>query len=316
MHLPLVVIVTLQPAAEPPAMRAARAAGAVVALVRIEPGRDGISEQETVWGVEVRAPNVGYGLAADLGVAAATGCGVQRPWILVLNDDVSFPTGGAALQELVTHPRLSPAVVALSLQPRGVARPPRVAYPGVRTHLRDLLLPAHIARRAGAAGVHAPGFAVLVRWEAFVDVGGFDPRFFLYYEEVDLYRRLEAAGGKVIEVTAPLVHVGGGSTERAYEIGLRRELGRSHGELVRTSMVRGSVLTVLRLLVLVRRSATALLRGEPRRVVHAFAEARGLIEGLTGQAEALTHPPLLALARPERQRVHAAAFPRGGSVGR
>lgn len=44
------------------------------------------------------------------------------------------------------------------------------------------------------------GFCMLVRGEAFRAVGGFDPAFFMYFEDVDICRRLRAAGWAVASV--------------------------------------------------------------------------------------------------------------------
>jgi hypothetical protein len=59
-----------------------------------------------------------------------------------------------------------------------------------------------------------PGAFTIIRREALADTGGFDERFFLYYEEVDLCRRAIAAGHEVwyrpeIDVT----HIGGASSK-------------------------------------------------------------------------------------------------------
>jgi GT2 family glycosyltransferase len=48
---------------------------------------------------------------------------------------------------------------------------------------------------------------MLVRAEAYRAVGGFDPDFFLYFEDVDLCKRLRAAGWGVASVgTSSAVH--------------------------------------------------------------------------------------------------------------
>ncbi|MEV4197503.1 glycosyltransferase family 2 protein [Micromonospora globbae] len=44
------------------------------------------------------------------------------------------------------------------------------------------------------------GFCMLVRGDAFRAVNGFDPSFFLYFEDVDLCKRLRAAGWRVVSV--------------------------------------------------------------------------------------------------------------------
>lgn len=59
------------------------------------------------------------------------------------------------------------------------------------------------------------GCAIAISARAFRDVGGFDPRYFLYYEEVDLCFRLQRAGYDVIyEPNATLIHHGGAVTQQ------------------------------------------------------------------------------------------------------
>lgn len=42
-----------------------------------------------------------------------------------------------------------------------------------------------------------PGAALALRWQAFHGIGGFDPRFFMYHEDLDLCLRLRRAGWKL-----------------------------------------------------------------------------------------------------------------------
>lgn len=59
-----------------------------------------------------------------------------------------------------------------------------------------------------------PGCYYLVRREAIDEVGLFDPRFFLYYEEVDHCRAVKAAGWKVVFFPhTTVVHIGGESAK-------------------------------------------------------------------------------------------------------
>jgi GT2 family glycosyltransferase len=51
------------------------------------------------------------------------------------------------------------------------------------------------------------GMFIVFRSDAFRSVGGFDERYFLYYEDVDICRRLGAAGASVIyEPGAEVIH--------------------------------------------------------------------------------------------------------------
>jgi hypothetical protein len=56
------------------------------------------------------------------------------------------------------------------------------------------------------------GACMLVRREAYQDVGGFDERFFMYSEEADLQRRMKHAGWEIVFVPeARVKHLGGAS---------------------------------------------------------------------------------------------------------
>ena len=64
------------------------------------------------------------------------------------------------------------------------------------------------------AGRHRRGIALAIRKKAFDDVGGFDPRYFLYFEEYDLCRRLLSAGWHTYCCgDATVVHLGQESTD-------------------------------------------------------------------------------------------------------
>jgi len=64
-----------------------------------------------------------------------------------------------------------------------------------------------------------PGCYYLVRKKVIDQVGLFDPRFFLYYEEVDHCKRVKAAGWKVVFYPhTTVVHIGGESAKSDAEI--------------------------------------------------------------------------------------------------
>lgn len=59
------------------------------------------------------------------------------------------------------------------------------------------------------------GCAMLLRRAVFHDIGGFDERFFVYYEDIDLCIRARAAGYRVaLASTAHVWHEGAGSTQQ------------------------------------------------------------------------------------------------------
>jgi N-acetylglucosaminyl-diphospho-decaprenol L-rhamnosyltransferase len=64
-----------------------------------------------------------------------------------------------------------------------------------------------------------PGCYYLIRREVIDQVGLFDPRYFLYYEEVDHCRRVKQAGWKVVYYPhTTVVHIGGESAKSVAEL--------------------------------------------------------------------------------------------------
>jgi GT2 family glycosyltransferase len=62
---------------------------------------------------------------------------------------------------------------------------------------------------------HPLGAALMMRVETLAEVGGFDERFFMYCEEIDLCRRVKAAGWEIYAVPqAEIVHLVGQSTRQ------------------------------------------------------------------------------------------------------
>ncbi len=60
--------------------------------------------------------------------------------------------------------------------------------------LRPARFPSWQRRRRPQAGAWAPGSFCAVRRSAWDAVGGFDDRFFLYYEDVDLFQEADRSG--------------------------------------------------------------------------------------------------------------------------
>ncbi|NDY91092.1 glycosyltransferase family 2 protein [Ideonella livida] len=127
-----------------------------------------------------------------------------------------------------------------------------------------------------------PGCFYLIRREVLRQVGLFDPRFFLYYEEVDHCRRVRQAGWRVHYLAeVAVVHLGGESAKSDGEItsagrqSRRLQLEsallyyRKHGGL--TTVLGWSLLQVLWLVLV---GAGALIRGRWSRASAAGAEWR------------------------------------------
>jgi hypothetical protein len=59
------------------------------------------------------------------------------------------------------------------------------------------------------------GAALLVRRSVFEEAGGFDPNFFLWFEETDLLKRIKEKGYKIVyHPEASVIHLTGQSTKQ------------------------------------------------------------------------------------------------------
>jgi N-acetylglucosaminyl-diphospho-decaprenol L-rhamnosyltransferase len=108
------------------------------------------------------------------------------------------------------------------------------------------------------------GCCMLLRREAIASVGGLDEGFFLYSEEVDLFKRLATAGWRAgFETRATARHIGYQSadrdaTERIRAVSRVRYVRKHHGRLVAALEASGVALGALvRAVVWIRRPARA-----------------------------------------------------------
>ncbi|SDX87325.1 N-acetylglucosaminyl-diphospho-decaprenol L-rhamnosyltransferase [Saccharopolyspora shandongensis] len=171
--------------------------------------------------------NLGYGGAANRGVAEL---GDEFGWVVVANPDLEWQPG--SLDELLD---------AAKRWPRGGSFGPLIKEPTGEVYPSARLLPS-IGRGAGHAvfakiwpknpwsrAYHQSettiterpagwlsGSCLLLRREAFDSIDGFDPRYFMYFEDVDLGDRLGKKGWLNVYVpSAEIMHIGGHSTAGA-----------------------------------------------------------------------------------------------------
>jgi N-acetylglucosaminyl-diphospho-decaprenol L-rhamnosyltransferase len=185
--------------------------------------------------------NLGFGAAANFALRRGS-----APLVCVSNSDVvAEPTAAAEL-----------ARVALATADAGMVGP---AFAGGTQHYHSVL-PGPIALLArsfvGSAGVRplpspAPGDVAEVgqvsgacfamRREVWEEVGSFDERYFLWYEDVDLAKRLHDSGRRNLVVgSATVRHPGAASfaqidprTTQAIRLAsLRRYIEKHHSELM------------------------------------------------------------------------------------
>lgn len=170
------------------------------------------------------ASNRGFAAACNQGASVG-----QAPYLLFLNPDVRVDreTLARALHYM-NDTRLSrTGVIGVRLldrsgrTARACARRPTAAALLHRTLFLDRLAPRlfsthfliewdHLDTRPVA---QVMGAFLMIRRDLFVAVGGFDERFFVYYEDLDLCLRVADSGYQVVHVAqATAVHDGGGTT--------------------------------------------------------------------------------------------------------
>ncbi len=175
--------------------------------------------------------NLGFAAGVNLGISGRSPVGTD---VLLLNPDAAItPDGVAALQEcLLADDRL--AAVAPPQRDPSTGRTARVGWP----------FPSPIGAWVEAIGLgglrrrtdYLIGSVLLIRGEAFADVGPFDDRFFLYAEEADWQRRATDRGWTVALCPgASATHVGSGTggdqagREAHFHASHERYLRKHHG---------------------------------------------------------------------------------------
>ena len=174
--------------------------------------------------------NVGFGRGVNQGLARA-----RAPFVLIMNPDCRLQPGAVSTleEELRRQPRCAiagPRILDPDGSVQGSARGDPDMFTGFfgrSAALRRLLPWLPVARRnvvdpsvpAGApsrAVDWLSGACVLARRDALAEAGGFDERYFLYWEDADLCRRLRARGYEVRYVpAASAVHRVGHSSRTA-----------------------------------------------------------------------------------------------------
>jgi N-acetylglucosaminyl-diphospho-decaprenol L-rhamnosyltransferase len=190
---------------------------------------DGTVEAIADLGVRVigRDTNDGFAIGCNAGWRSGV-----APFVLFVNPDVTIARD--AIDALVAVLEESPAIGAVG--PRIVGSNGELEYsqrrfPRLRSTFAQALMLHRVLPKAGWTDdvVRDPalyehpgppdwisGACLMTRREVLVTVGGFDERFFMYREDVDLCRRVRACGYEIrFEPSATCVHAGGASAPRA-----------------------------------------------------------------------------------------------------
>lgn len=204
-----------------------------------------LAEQQTGWRVEVivvddcsprpfpetsnarlikRPSNGGFGAAVNSGAAIAAG-----PWLVIANSDVRMEPDFIDRLMEASLPLMPALVGPCSHRIDGTVEPTARRFPSVLEVVLSTAYPLQryadrrwFLRMTGRildngqdprAVDWVQGSLMLLPLAVFREVGGFDERYVMYYEEVDLQRRLQEAGIKRwLLPQVAVTHIGGAST--------------------------------------------------------------------------------------------------------
>ena len=162
--------------------------------------------------------NIGYGRCCNLGV-----CGARGEYVMILNPDTELRPGviRAMVGALAGIPNAG-LVGARLIDPDGAFQTSSThPLPGPLNTLFDCAMTRRaLWRLSGRSGKRSPfsvqavsGACMVVRMSLYRRLGGFNPRFFMYGEDVDLCQRVRDSGHGVYHVpAAEVVHHGGVSS--------------------------------------------------------------------------------------------------------
>ena len=170
--------------------------------------------------------NGGYGAGNNVGIRAGFAGGGQPDYVYILNSD-AFPDPGA-IRVLVDYLEAHPAVGFAGSYIHGPDGEPHMTafrFPSllgelegatrmgpVSRVLRNHVVPLPIPEETRPVDWLA-GASVMARRTMLDEIGLFDERFFLYYEETDLCRRANRAGWPTVYVReSSVTHIGSVST--------------------------------------------------------------------------------------------------------
>lgn len=199
------------------------------------PGGDGrrFAEEHAArgWGDRVRLwledTNHGFGRGNNVVIHALLDDPSPPRYVFLLNPDAQLANEAIAVlaDRLDSDPGAAAAGAGIAL-PDGTPVTAAFRFPSARGEFARALNLGPVSRLLGAHLIPLPpeqpdgpvdwvsGAAVMMRLSVLRELGGFDPDFFLYHEEVELMFRMRQAGRTILYVPAArVVHVEGAATE-------------------------------------------------------------------------------------------------------
>lgn len=215
------------------------------------------------WGVIDAGSNTGFAGGSNLGITRAVEQGFEFVWLI--NPDAIAETG--ALRALVETAARDERLGAVGSDLGG-------GPPGGRVSLwRGKAIEADAGPWEFVSGA-----SMLLRVAAISEVGGFDEKLFLYWEDVELCIRLREKGWRLaVERGSRVRHEGGGAVGKASPT--QDYYSARNGLLVVRKHASWSMAVAV-VFVTARVTVAKLVRGEWRRLTAAW---RGLIDGVLGR---------------------------------
>jgi GT2 family glycosyltransferase len=155
--------------------------------------------------------NAGFGAGINIGAKQA-----QGEFLYFLNPDTYLLSDTVRIQKNLLESDSKIAIVGgCMVQQDGSLQ--KFQY-GNEPHLKDLFTRSEKKQQdtppptASQEVDWVSGGAMMVRREDFLNIGGFDERFFMYYEDIDISKRMKQSGRLVYWTPdAKLTHIEGGS---------------------------------------------------------------------------------------------------------
>ncbi len=224
-------------------------------------------------GVRVLAQKLNLGFSKAVNLAAWES---KREFLAVLNTDMKLDPDW--LQELVRVLQAEPAAAAAASKMRLYGSPQRLNGVGGCMNLLGFTWDRGMMEEdcgqydRSAEVLFASAGAALFRREAFVEAGGFDERFFMYHEDVDLCWRFWILGYRVVTAPRAMVwHHFGGSTKESQGMLWRELIGERNN--LRSLLKNYQLYNLPRVLL-----QTLLLPYKPRRK---WQQIRGMLWNLS-----------------------------------
>ncbi len=186
--------------------------------------------EENGWGARVRVlqtgHNGGFGAGNNFAIRAGMRDGARPDYVYILNSD-AFPAPDA-IHRLIAALEADPGAAFAGSYihgPSGEAHITAFRFPSIASEFEGAVRLGIVSRWLGRYAVPRPlpettepvdwlaGASMLMRREVLDEIGLFDERFFLYFEETDLCLRAQRAGYRVLYVRqSEVAHIGGVST--------------------------------------------------------------------------------------------------------